>query len=250
MPGVIDVDEEGFAFEPTPDDLAMAIGLRPDPDTDREPLDELADAMLVWAEGPSVDRLASTAVEAIWSVDLETAIADGLRRVAGDGEEWRAAAAQALVELMREPKRSAIGRAVVERLAMDLGYLDLPAFFCLCCIDESLRMSATAAKRALALQCAPVAKRAAAVGDAELARAMSAAGLGSAIDELGRAARRRAVRARLGRLGTLGRDSVPALACELRTIAAEPLPERPHDDDVWVAVGTALLARRARPELN
>src|SRR5262249_44477435 len=35
MPSVIAVDEDPFAFEPTPDDLAMAIGLRADPDTDR-----------------------------------------------------------------------------------------------------------------------------------------------------------------------------------------------------------------------
>jgi hypothetical protein len=43
---------------------------------------------------------------------------------------------------------------------------------------------------------------------------------------------------------------VPSVAAELRKIAAEQPPVHPPDDDVWLAVGTALLADRARPELN
>jgi hypothetical protein len=36
----------------------------------------------------------------------------------------------------------------------------------------------------------------------------------------------------------------------LRAIAAEPLPARPEDDDVWEEVCTLLLAGVARPDLN
>ena len=35
-----------------------------------------------------------------------------------------------------------------------------------------------------------------------------------------------------------------------KAIAAEPLPERPADDDVWQAVCVHLLAEVGRPQLN
>ena len=250
MSGLAIPDDDDFVFEPDAWDLATVIGLMPDPEEDRPALDELADAMLVWAEGPEVDALTATAVDAIWTTELQDQIAGGLRRVAGHGEEWRPAAEVALRELGADPRRAPVTSAVVQRIAMDLGYDDLPPLFCLCCIDEAVRGASSEEKRRCALRCAPVARRDAAVGEAELATALTARALGSSIEQLGTAARRQAVRARLGRLGRLGRESVPALARELRVIASEPPPNRPRDDDVWLAVGSALLADRARPELN
>ena len=58
------------------------------------------------------------------------------------------------------------------------------------------------------------------------------------------------MRARLGRLGELGCDSLRALAAELRVIAAEPLPALPEDDDVWAVVYERLVADRVRADLN
>jgi hypothetical protein len=72
----------------------------------------------------------------------------------------------------------------------------------------------------------------------------------SPLARLGTVERRAAVRARLGRLGELGRNSMPTLASELRALAAEPLPARAEDDDVWEEVCTLLLADLARPDLN
>ena len=66
----------------------------------------------------------------------------------------------------------------------------------------------------------------------------------------GTPAQRVAVRVQLGRLGELGRDSLRSLAAEVRLIAAEPLPERPEDDDVWGVVHAQLVAELVRPELN
>jgi hypothetical protein len=43
---------------------------------------------------------------------------------------------------------------------------------------------------------------------------------------------------------------MPTLASELRALAAEPLPPRAEDDDVWEEVCTLLLAGLARPDLN
>jgi hypothetical protein len=241
---------DDFVFEPTAWDLAMAIGLAPDPDEDRAPYDELADAMLAWADGPEVDALTAAVVDVVWSPDLQTGIADGLLRVAELGDEWTAAAESALATFEPDPQGSPVTAAVLQQLAMQLGYDDVPPLFCLCCIDEAVRAAPSREKRAAALRCAPVARRDAAVPDAELAAALTAEALGSSIERLGAAGRRRAVRARLGRLGRLGRASIPALAEQLRAIAAERLPDTARDDDVWLAVGTALLADRARPELN
>jgi len=80
--------------------------------------------------------------------------------------------------------------------------------------------------------------------------AIARTGSQSPVERLATEERRTAVRLRLGRVGRLGRDSIPALATELRALAVEPLPERALDDDVWGAVCTALLAEVARPDLN
>jgi hypothetical protein len=56
--------------------------------------------------------------------------------------------------------------------------------------------------------------------------------------------------ARLGRIGSLGCRSIPALAVELQAIAREPLPSRPEEDDVWSAVCEELLVDVAESEYN
>ena len=95
-----------------------------------------------------------------------------------------------------------------------------------------------------------MARRNAAVPEDELRAALAEVTSRSPVERLGTAERRAAVRARLGRLGELGRESMPALAAELCALAAEPLPSRAEDDDVWEEVCTLLLAGVARPDLN
>ena len=86
--------DDGDPWDPTDWDLAMAIALGVEPDSDREALDELADAMLVWAD-EEADRLTPAAVERLWDDELESDIRRGLVRVAGLGADWRRAAARA-----------------------------------------------------------------------------------------------------------------------------------------------------------
>jgi len=242
--------DDDFVFEPTPWDIATAIGLGVDPEADREALDELADAMLVWADGPEFDALTETAVGKLWSAELAGAIRDGLVRVAARDDEWGPAATEALAGFDRAPKRSPVAHAVVQQIAWELGNLDAPVFLCLCCIDDWIALAPEERRRSLALQTAVLARRNAAVGDDESAAALAESALRSPLERLATDERRRAVRARLGRLGRLGRASLRDLATELRLIGEEPLPERPGDDDVWCAVCTAVLADVARPELN
>jgi len=240
---------DGEAWDPTTWDLAMAIRLGVEPESDREALDELADAMLVWADDEA-DRLTPAAVERLWDDELAAAIREGLERVAARGDEWQRATANALAEFDRDPRQAAITRAVVQDLAAQLSQEDHPPFFCACCIEEGLARAPVEARRERALEVAIVTRRNAAVPRAEVAAALAGAVGERPVERLGTRERRAAVRARLGRIGSLAGNSMPALAAELRAIGEEPLSVSPSDDDVWSIVCNALLADVARPELN
>ena len=240
-----DLDDDSFA--PDSWDVAMAIGLELDTEA-RPALDELVDAMLMWAHGPESDEVTARAVDALWSRELETLIADGLTRVASLGQEWTPAADAAAAEFARDPLGAPVTKAVVQQVAWELGQDDGPFLFCLCCIEEGLAFAPVASeeRRRMAIEAAVLAVRNAEASGAEVAEALAA----NAPGRLATDDRRRAVRARLGRLGCLGRTSLPALAAELERIAAEPLPADPATDDVWEVVAHALLAEQAKPELN
>jgi hypothetical protein len=229
---LLDVDDDDdFLFEPTAWDLAFTIGLVPEPETERPALDELADAMLVWMHGPRLEDLTTTAVEAIWSDELEGMIRAGLEQLC-EKEDWRAGAEAALAELAREPRAAEVSREVVRHLAQQLSQADTPVFFCVDCLNEAIRSApAPEDRRELALRAAIVARR-----DAAAPRDVTE--------------QRRAVRRRLGRLADFGRESVPSLARELQTVADEPLPEAPEADDVWAVVQAAELAEVMPPGLN
>lgn len=242
--------DDDYLFRPTPWDLALAIGLEAD-EADDVALDDLADAMLVWAEGPDVERITDDAVERIWTLELAAGIREGLLSVAADEEEdWQAAASDALAEFDRCPRRSEVARAVVQRLAMQLAQEDHPPFFCSCCLDAAIEAAPPEERRALALQVATVARRDADIPEAELRVAVANAVSRRAVQALGTSERRAAVRTRLGRIGSLGHRSVPALAAELRAIAHESLPGTPAEDDVWNVVCEELLADVAQAACN
>ena len=124
-------------------------------------LTELADAMLVWAEGREVERLIDDGVERIWTDELAAEIRDGLLRVAADEEEnWLAAACYALrgsstvVRLLSE-----VAVQLSSGFATELAQNDHPPFFCACCLDAAVAAAPREARRSLALQMATVARR-------------------------------------------------------------------------------------------
>jgi len=241
-----DDDEEDWQFVPEPWDIAMTFGVGGDPEADRAALDELADAMLMWARGPELEELTTRSIAAVWSEELEGQIRSGLRAAAELGDDWRPSVEAATAAFEQDPKGSPVTRAAVQRLAWDLGSQDASPFFCLCCIDERVAHASPGCRRARAREAAILAVRDVAVSAGEVAAAVAATAPGRlATDE-----RRRAVRRRLGRLARHGRRSLPALACELERIASEPLPADPALDDVWEVVAHALLGDHAKPELN
>jgi hypothetical protein len=245
-----DDGDEDFVFEPTAWDLAMAIGLALEGEAERAALEELADAMLVWADDDESERVTDRAVAAIWTDELRGAIREGLGRVARLGDEWVPAATSALEELERTAERAEVARAVVQRFAMQRSQEDHPSRFCVCCLDDAVREAPPEQRRELARRVAIVARRNAAIPETELRAVLETAMSESPVRRLAARERREAVRARLGRIGRLARTSMPELAAELAAIGAESLPKRPEDDDVWCAVCELLLADLARPEWN
>jgi hypothetical protein len=238
-----------LTFEPTDWDLAMSIWLMVDEDSDRAALDELADAMLVWAKEETLDELTKDALAHLWEEELEEAIREGLTRASAD-PEWSRAASRACQALDEHGEDSEIAHETVRHLAMQLGQEDQPFFACLCCIDDGLETVEPSAKREQARRAAVLARRNADISDSELHAAISQLGATDPADALGTPERREAVRRRLARLGRLGASSMPALAAELTRIGAEPLPAAASDDDVWIELCTWMLADAATPDLN
>jgi hypothetical protein len=245
----LDLLLDDYVFEPDAWDFAISIGIGIDPETDPPALDELADAMLVWTQGAVLERLTDEAVERVWDDELEGMVREGIVKLSGQ-DGWEAGAAAALAEFDRDPRRSEVAREVVRNLAMQLGSSDHPVFFCLCCIEEMLVRAEPTDRRAHAVRVAIVATRNAGVPAAEIQEALAGAARCPPAERIGTVERRAAVRARLGRLGELATESMPDLAVELKALAAEALPERPEDDDVWLEACVHLLAEVGRPDLN
>jgi hypothetical protein len=240
---------DDYVFEPDAWDFAISIGIGIDPETDPPALDELADAMLVWTQGTELERLTDEAVERIWDDELEGMVREGIVRLSSS-DGWEAGAAAALAEFDRDPPRSEVVREVVRNLALELGGSDHPVFFCLCCIEEMLVRAEPVERRAHAVRVAIVATRNAGVPASEIQEALADAARCPPAERIGTIERRAAVRARLGRLGELATESMPELAVELKALAAEALPARPEDDDVWQEACVHLLAEVGRPDLN
>jgi len=247
----VDIDRllDDFVFEPNCWDLASAIGIGVDPKRDPQALDELADAMRVWCEGPELERLTDEAVERVWDDELAGMVREGIVRL-GTKEGWEAGAADALAEFDRDPPGSEVAREVVRHLAMQFGSADQPFFFCLDCLEYAISHTPPQERRALALRAAILGARNAAVPDDELRAALADVLAEAPAARLATVTRREAIRSRLGRIGRLGERSMPLLAAELRTIAAEPLPECAEDDDVWQAACAHILEKEARPAMN
>jgi hypothetical protein len=241
-----DLVDDDFVFEPDTWDLASWIGPRIDSDTDRAALAELADAMLVsLPDGPELERLTSAAMGKVWTESIRVAVREGLVALADNGE-WRAAAESALAELDRDPHAAEIAREVTRWLAMELAHEDAP-FFCVHCLDLAVEAAPPGERRRLARVAAILARRDAAVPRNRVA---TAARMPHLMEGLGTVDRRRAVRRRLGRIGSLGRQSLPSLAPQLRALAEEPLPGTAAEDDVWAVVAGALLEEVVQPRLN
>jgi hypothetical protein len=235
-----------FVFAPSDWDIAMVFAIDLRPAGGCCALADLADAMVMWAEGDEAEELTTRAITALWSAEFEEQIRAGIASAGDLGDDWRRAAAVSAAEFEAAPQESAVTRAALQQYAWAFGHEGAPPLFCLCCIDEAIARAPADDRRRHAVEVALLTIRDAAIPEHEVAAALAA----SAPGRLATDDRRLAVRRRLGRLGHCGRNSLSALAAELERIGAEPLPVDPADDDVWEVVAYAVLAELAQPALN
>lgn len=83
---------DDYVFEPSAFDFAVSMGIGLDPEKDPPVLDELADSMLVWAQGPVLERLTDDAVERLWDAELEGMVREGITSL-GEQDGWEQGAA-------------------------------------------------------------------------------------------------------------------------------------------------------------
>ncbi len=236
--------------------LAMALELDVDLHEPGPAYGELGDALLVWAADDEIEALSARVLDVVWCPELEEAVRRPLRRLGDGARHWRRDVLLALDDLGRRGRASEIAHAVVQRLALEDAQADHDPLVCLCCIEERLDDKPPGERRSVVLAAAALACRDAAVPEAEVREALRGSvvpvlngGDARFVRRLGLEERRLAVRARMGRLARLGRESMPALSLELEAILAEPMPDDPAHDELWREVCRALV-QELGPDLN
>ena len=231
--------------------LAVGIGLEHGPE-DRCPevdeVDELGDALLVFADAETIQCLTPAAVDTLWNSELEGMIRDGLAAATARGG-WEGEPEVAVRELGERGKESAIAHAVVQQLAQGVAREGLDPFFCFDCLEEAAARAEPAERRQRACGAAAVGALDVEIGVDELRTAMRAPSGALLARKLATDERREAVRARLRSIMRLGEASMPELARELRLLLDEPMPEDAADDPLWTALSGSLV-QRLEPALN
>jgi hypothetical protein len=214
-------------------------------------IDELADAVLAWADDDEIEAILSRTIERCWGPALEDDLREALDELAFRPACHQRARA-ALADLEARHGASEAARAFVLQCATQSAHEGLPFMFCLCCIEERLTIVEPGERLGVALEVARVAARDLAIDSEEIAMAVRACALepDGVAEMLATDARREAVRLRLGRIAALGARSLPLLADELRAAVERSAASGPSDDLVWQAVCTDLARRYATPEVN
>jgi Arc/MetJ-type ribon-helix-helix transcriptional regulator len=222
--------------------LAVGIGLEHGPEDRCPEVDELGDALLVFADAETIQRLTPAAVDTLWNAELEGMIRDGLTALTARGG-WEVGPEAVVRELDERGKESAIGHAVVQQLAQGVAREGVDPFFCLDCLEEVVARAEPAERRQRACEAAALGARDVAIDLDELREAMRAPSGAYLARKLATDERREAVRARLRSIVRLGEASMPELVRELRLLLDEPMPEDAADDVLWVALCGSLVQR-------
>jgi mRNA-degrading endonuclease toxin of MazEF toxin-antitoxin module len=153
--------------------LAVGIGLEHGPEDRCPEVDELGDALLVFADEETLQRLTPAAVDALWNAELEGMIRDGLAVATARGG-WEGGPEAALRELDERGKESAIAHAVVQQLAQGVAREGLHPFFCFDCLEEAVARVEPVERRRRACEAAVVGARDVAIDVDELRAVMRA----------------------------------------------------------------------------
>ena len=224
-------------------------------------IEPLLDALIGAAPDAALRQAAEDAVEALWDADLE-------REVRAELEDFREHAVQentrlvatidsALAELRAPARQNHVAHALVWRAATKLIRRASRNHERVAELERTLEHTPQTRHRRPTLALAATASLAADIGDEEASRAIATyafavtasrrpsrrqrdratARLASSLatDE-----RRRAVRASLAELADLSADEFPLESLALRQLLAEPVPDDPVRDELWVNLVVGL----------
>ena len=218
-------------------------------------IEPLLDALIGAAPDAALRQAAEDAVEALWDADLE-------REVRAELEDFREHAVQentrlvatidsALAELRAPARQNHVAHALVWRAATKLIRRANRNHEQMAELERTLEHAPQTRRGGLTLPIVATASLAADIGDEEAAKAVAAyafsvtAGRRRSRKQRDQAAarlarslatdeRRRAARASLTELAELSTEEFPLASLTLRELLAEPVPDDPASDELWV----------------
>jgi len=154
--------------------LTYFVGLQWE-DADRQVLEPLVDAALVWVFPDQLAQIALPIVETLWEDELREDIERALDDASSQHDEVACLAADAKADLAAGPRRSRLARAIVEQGAFELAGTDMLPMHCLLCLEEHAAAAPVAERTRLALRVAQLARRVLDVPSTEVSAALSVA---------------------------------------------------------------------------
>jgi hypothetical protein len=205
-----------------------------------------------------IEKAAGEAAEGIWNEQVRADLADGLRVLRDEAAERIEAIDAALSEVERPARKNRLALALVYRAAADLLSRANENFERMAELEERLDDAPPEDHRALALPLGSTAIPAARIppdeADEAAARfiesfpddwAESPAAADQAAHWLGRTLatdeRREAMRAALHELVDVSAEEFPLASSALSSLLAEPVPDDPAEDDLWVNLAVGVV---------
>lgn len=224
-------------------------------------IEPLLNALIGQAPQAALQQTAVEAVEALWDADLEQEVRAELEDFRGRAVEQNARLVPtidtALAQLGAPARRNRVAHALVWRAATKLMRRANRNHERVAELERALEHAPQARRRHLTLPIAAAASLAADIGDEEAAKAVAAYAFSAsasrrpsrkqhdrATAQLARTLatdeRRRAVRASLAELAEISADEFPLASLALRELLAEPFPDDPVNDELWVNLVVGL----------
>ncbi len=234
-------------------------------------IEPLLNALIAEAPRAELQQTAVEAVEALWDAHLEQEIRAELEDFRGRAVEENARLVPtidtALAQLGAPARRNHVAHALVWRAATKLMRRANRNHERVAELERALERAPQARRRRLTLPIAAAASLAVDVGDEEAAEAIAAYAFSAsagrrpsrkqrdrATAQLARTLatdeRRRAVRASLAELAELSADEFPLASLVLRELLAEPVPDDPVNDELWVNLVVGLAHEQLEDALG
>jgi hypothetical protein len=234
-------------------------------------IEPLLGALIGEAPQAALEQAADEAVEALWDADLEQEIRTELEDFRGRAVEENARLVPTidttLAELRAPARQNHVAHALVWRAATKLVRRASRNHERVAELERALERAPQAKRRRLTLPIAAAASLAADVGDDEAATAITAyafsvsAGRRPSRKQHDRATaqlartlatdeRRRDVRASLAELAELSAEEYPLASRALRGLLAEPVPDDPVKDELWVSLVVGLAQEQLEDALG